>query len=599
MITHLTLENWKAYASLDLPLDQGATFVIAKNGVGKTSLVQGAMWALFGDSFGADAAACVRSGADETNATVEVSLGGQDVRISRSFSLETGKTDVAITIGGRTAAGPEAVERYLRQELGAEPSVLARMCFLREGEAVAGGDNSAFDLYSHLTQVFGVDTLLRLSDEEDTRRRRLARQARDTRRSQRLADSSRAEFTERLRQLGADLAALRLEQDAARAALNTAQQAFTTVSAWKDYDVARQRREAERKDMVARIAASLGTSEISEEALLSRLISERTECLARLEELSREHGSVDAERSLLAGFSSSLRDDDATCPVCLRPISPNEREHAQRAHSDRMAELEQRGAEVSGESRMLRQRLGELEQWTNELSARGGGPVSPSIPRPDSWSEEAMASARELLKVATNSLEQITARVAQAEEIRRGLADQIEQDAEAIARSAMLFRQYREEALSQLVSETLRRTADELCSRQIDPLAAEIRNRWKLLWPNRAPLQLLADGRLVATRAEREVPYAEFSGGEKVVSTIILRLLALSMTTSTPFLWLDEPLEHLDPRNRRMVASLLVRASQGDQTRQIVATTYEEAVARRLDENNAARLVYVEAEPET
>jgi ABC-type lipoprotein export system ATPase subunit len=55
-------------------------------------------------------------------------------------------------------------------------------------------------------------------------------------------------------------------------------------------------------------------------------------------------------------------------------------------------------------------------------------------------------------------------------------------------------------------------------------------------------------------------------------------------------LWLDEPLEHLDPRNRR-IASLLVKASEESQTRQIVATTYEEAVARRLDEAAAARLL--------
>ena len=48
-----------------------------------------------------------------------------------------------------------------------------------------------------------------------------------------------------------------------------------------------------------------------------------------------------------------------------------------------------------------------------------------------------------------------------------------------------------------------------------------------------------------------------------------------------------------------LVSSLLVKASQGAQTKQIIATTYEESVARRLDETDAARLVYVEAEPET
>ena len=40
MITRLELTNWRNYEHADLVLGPGTTFVVASNGVGKTSLVE-------------------------------------------------------------------------------------------------------------------------------------------------------------------------------------------------------------------------------------------------------------------------------------------------------------------------------------------------------------------------------------------------------------------------------------------------------------------------------------------------------------------------------------------------------------------------------
>ena len=44
MIHRLRLRNWRSYEALDLELGPGTTFVVAPNGVGKTSLVYGLAW---------------------------------------------------------------------------------------------------------------------------------------------------------------------------------------------------------------------------------------------------------------------------------------------------------------------------------------------------------------------------------------------------------------------------------------------------------------------------------------------------------------------------------------------------------------------------
>ena len=74
MIRRLTLRNWRAYEHLELDFRPGATFVVAPNGVGKSSIVEGARFALFGFVPPAreGAARVTRTGI--TSATVDVEL---------------------------------------------------------------------------------------------------------------------------------------------------------------------------------------------------------------------------------------------------------------------------------------------------------------------------------------------------------------------------------------------------------------------------------------------------------------------------------------------------------------------------------------------
>ena len=48
MIRRLRIQGWRAFDDVTLELGEGLTFVVADNGVGKTSLVQAASWGLYG-----------------------------------------------------------------------------------------------------------------------------------------------------------------------------------------------------------------------------------------------------------------------------------------------------------------------------------------------------------------------------------------------------------------------------------------------------------------------------------------------------------------------------------------------------------------------
>jgi len=83
-------------------------------------------------------------------------------------------------------------------------------------------------------------------------------------------------------------------------------------------------------------------------------------------------------------------------------------------------------------------------------------------------------------------------------------------------------------------------------------------------------------------RGDHEIQFSDFSPGEQMVSMLALRFLTVSASTTSPFMLLDEPLEDLDPTNRRIIGALLV--GEGRPVTQMIVTTYEEPLVRRLNE---------------
>ena len=84
MISRLHLRNWRSYEDLELSLEPGTTFVVAPNGVGKTSLVCGVAWAVFGQQSGINPKASIRAGADSAEVHAQLELpGGRQLTIAR------------------------------------------------------------------------------------------------------------------------------------------------------------------------------------------------------------------------------------------------------------------------------------------------------------------------------------------------------------------------------------------------------------------------------------------------------------------------------------------------------------------------------------
>ena len=157
MIHRLRLRNWRSYEDLDLRLNPGTTFVVAPNGVGKTSLVYGLAWAVFGKHSSVDPKACIRVAAESTEVQVEFELpDGRRLSISRTAKRRGAPTATYEMNGTRLTESSALAE--MEQALRIELPVAGRLSMMLGGGHIAANDT--LNLESHLHHAFGVTHLL-------------------------------------------------------------------------------------------------------------------------------------------------------------------------------------------------------------------------------------------------------------------------------------------------------------------------------------------------------------------------------------------------------------------------------------------------------
>jgi DNA repair exonuclease SbcCD ATPase subunit len=299
-----------------------------------------------------------------------------------------------------------------------------------------------------------------------------------------------------------------------------------------------------------------------------------------------ELATVSAQLSAASAAANELHGAGGECPVCRRPLGPEDVAAAARAHEQSMATLQQRQTELGTAVTEQTQRLRSIRALISR-AAQLRVPTQPStVP-----SDADIATATEKLERARAVEARWIERVAEAR-VRRNFLDQ--QIAEEKSTATLRRRSqvaHRREAVANIAAQVMAGTAQAVLTERIDPLVTEITHRWKRVFVNRGELRLQPDGRLVLLRDSHHIDFDQFSSGEKVIALLATRLLVLEACTKASFLWLDEPLEHLDPRNRRLAASLM--ATAGDHTRQLLVTTYEDQLARNLTRAGAAELRYV------
>jgi DNA repair exonuclease SbcCD ATPase subunit len=571
MIRRLSLENWRAYEHLDLEFEPGATFVVAPNGVGKTSIVEGARYALFGlvPPVRDGAARVVQSGS--TSASVDVELpSGRLLSVTRPYPAARGRASATPVVQLDGAATPaDALEGLLAAEYGAQPAFLARLAMLYSSTVFT--ETRGIDLREHLSRVFGVDGLLTALEATKALGQAAKKAADSARKVVTVPENDLAALAEvEMRAVEATDAAdvERAEAERRLAETRAANAVRERYERWK----AVSDRYAEVATEIASASSALLGRELSVTTLLDDLDAAESAAVATLDRLRQRRAELLGRAQGIAAGLDELERAEGACPVCRRPLDAADVDDARAGHEQELAALQVELAQLDeadplrllGELRQLRARL------TNE-PVPGDAPPRPA----DDGHVLTEAEAVEAFEAAVATAAERRAIVVEARRRREaGEAARVELETvtAAFERAAVL-----EAAVSALEAARHR-----ILNERIEPLEDLLAENWRNLFVDRPGVGLRGDGTLSRRIGAADLEYEQFSDGEKMVAQLVLRVLVLRATTQLGFFWVDEPLEHLDPDTRRALAVLLAQAPDDPSLRQVLVTTYEEPLVRRL-----------------
>lgn len=585
MIRHITLENWRAYRNLDLEVQPGTTFLVAPNGVGKSSLLEAVRWVL-GAGTVDHRASMLRQGHKEGIAAVTLAVPDGDLVITRTLRAKGTRctAESGAALGGRPLDEAEAV-RLLEEAWSADARFVSRTAFLTED---LRRDSDEPNLRTHLCRAYSLDDLQRSVAEIEPVLTQLSRSLKASR-----AELSGTEAQLREAELAVAASAGRIvaaqhDVEAARAvhaeagsALKLAREAATQRAAahtWRE-------NQARLLDQAAPVVGPLDPHVPLADALAAR----EDELGARVEGIREQQAALRARLEAAEASLSTLHDAGASCPVCLRELDDDSRERAEQLHRSALdasradlARLDDASAAVT---------LDAVRQLARRASALGAPPEEP----PADELEQLVEAERDALSV----LEDAAAGLREAELQAEAASAQVGVIRSDLAAAGALTEQYRAEGLLEAAKAALNQTITTVLGRQLEPVAAEVNRRWEAVFPDRPNLHVLPDGQMSRVIDGAHLEFGAFSAGEQTVAKLMMRLTTLLATTTVPFCWVDEPLEHLDPVSRQLVGSTLAHLSGAGGLEQIFVTTYEEPLARRLAElqPGRVRVQYLRTEP--
>jgi len=563
MIGRIRLQHWRAYQDLDLQLTRPVTFFVAPNGVGKTSLVEAVRWCLLGLPDRRTAVRAIRGGHEAATVELGLSLPGHpDVRVQRSLR-RSGASSFAASTGGEEL-DERAFAALLAEAWSAEAGVLDAVVFGRE----PGGQATGFPIRDHLAEVFGVQTLLTAAAELAVRRQQLAVDIRSLRADAEGGDEAVAQASREITGLEAELAALTVRREQSGAEVTGLEPAARLATRWEQYRIEAAEFDSKATALATQMADVV---QVGDRDLLTALDETQQQTSDALDEAVAATSAAEVAAARSASATELLAAADGQCPTCLRPLSEHERASALAAHGQAGT-----GAGISqhrDEARRLRARLTTISRFTAALN-RLRPPTEPDQADPGPAASEALAAAR---RRGVRLAEQHGALTAQLRAARQRLA---ELDT-AAADHAALASATREDLVLEVAQTSMTELADRYLTERINPLATEIAHRWKLLFGSEG-LRFDPSGELRFAHGGIDLELEDLSGAERSVAVLVTRLLLATSATRASTIWFDEPLEHLDPARRAAVAQTLVRAAQAGAIGQILVTTYEEGIARRL-----------------
>jgi DNA repair exonuclease SbcCD ATPase subunit len=623
MITQLKMINWRAYEEYAMEFKKGITFLMGANGSGKTSVLEAIAYALTGEAAlfqKGERSHLLRNPDKPGTVYLTFEVGTACYEIMRTQNPDRAGDAYIKNLKdqkslARTHAG---VTKQVEKLLGISDDFLRRIIYMAEGDVFSFINNPPKDaLDIQIRSVLGLTQLdqfaIALTASEKSLKNRLNSlqdlNANLVRLGVRSLDeldnkltgenAARENFLTQLESVGRYLGALEQNTNTLRNFQKTTEvleaEINTCPDLWTAFD----------------IVSVVDFFEDLEHFILAEEYREDEIDLA-LANLDGQEEAYKKIIALLKPFEYSAK--TVPCPVCGKPITGPEQltitlkveRDVEQLNIERSNQT-QRKQEIAQRIEKLNNQIKQLKPLRNlmmhpdpQLPGIHAGQTFPDLintivdlsKNEQSLRKAELEKRREEIKKRIKELDLF---IAEYQVIKNHLGDfgfnspeDLEKELIQIETRLLSLR-----AASQAIEETLQsqqNTDMKVIYEQIAELWSSFRGGEEI-WE----MEYNVEGYPVMTNdgEQTRLDLRQLSGGEKTALLIQLHTVMAHHFSQSDFLMIDEPLEHLDPVNRRSLIRFLVDAYHHQIFGQAIIATFEESLVRKYQSNEGVNIVLV------
>ncbi|WKZ40020.1 MAG: AAA family ATPase [Anaerolineales bacterium] len=621
MITYLKMTNWRKYENRELLFKKGITFLMGENGSGKTSILEAINYAFTGESAlfqkSSDRPALLRDPKKPGTIILRFVVDDSEYEIMRTQNPDRAGNAHIINLNSNKflAQSHAGVTKQVENLLLSSNDFLRRITYMAEGDVFNFLQDPPQDALDNqiraaigLTQLEAFAKALKSSQKELNARLKTLQMASvelskleirtslDLENKLRGSTTAKEQFLAQLEDIGSKLA--KSEQNVSIA--NNIKIAIDELH--KEIMQSPKNWQGLHEDTVFNFYDQLQTNAHVAE-------NHHSEIRLALAKLDGQEEAYKRVISLLEPFKNS--DDTVPCPVCRKPMTKSERKGIL---EEIKQDVEKLNEERSNQDQAREQTSKSMVQWNkqieklfplrNLIAQTQLKDVHPSdtfsllsqkisqiaLGKPGSGQEE-LLKQRETVR---ERIKELDVYAAEYQAGKKRLSDLGFDSPEDLQNGLVQIetRLLSLRAANQAIDETLQsqqNTDMRLIYKQIADLWSSFREDegWDIEYNTKGLPVITKDNENI------KLDLRQLSGGEKTALLIMVHTILAHHFSKSDFLMIDEPLEHLDPVNRRSLIKFLVDAYNHQIFGQAIIATFEESLIRKYQSNEGVNIVLV------
>lgn len=620
MITYLKMINWRAYKEREVQFSKGITFLMGANGSGKTSILEAISYALTGEAalfVKGERSQLLQDPTKPGTVVMHLVVKEIEYEIQRTQNPERAGSAQMISLHDQKvlAQTHASVTKNVEKLLNISDDFLRRIVYMAEGDVfnfLNAPPKDALDTQIRsvlgLTQLDEFRSALTTSEKYFKGRLKLlqdlnadltrleVRSQSDLETKLNVGDAGKEQFLNQLDKIGQELGAIEQSSGAIKSMHNTV--AFVE-HAFSD--------QPEQWQILKDSAVMDYFVKLQEKALAAQNL--RAEIMLQLARLDGQEEAYQRILSLLEPCEDSI--ETVPCPVCRKPLTQSERKKILTEIQQDVSKLNAERQLQSEQKNQTSRKIQELEKHVHNLQGLRDLLANSDVPGIDP-TQPFEILYKSILALSKGQFgERQTELVQRRDTVRQHLSELENYQAEyqAIKKRLQDFNYKSPEDLDDeivgievrmlSIRAALQATEGTLQSQQdtdMKMIYEQIANLWSSFREEEGwEMQYNSEGYPVMMHGEEQLTLdmRQLSGGEKTALLIMLHTIIAHHFSESDFLMIDEPLEHLDPVNRRSLISFLVDAYRHQMFGQAIIATFEESLIRKYQSEEGVNIILV------